>query len=150
MALDVMKNLFGALLLGLLGSRCGLADVVTIPLTPNRAIEDRIRSIDGPEREIEVVIARDRSSQTKTLRVNARGAISDKDVQALVKAILVRDASFWTDGGAWAVSVRGDTDYAGIVVSMYCGDLCGGGATYTYGRSADGWKYLYRSSEWIS
>jgi hypothetical protein len=145
-----MKIIIVALVLGLLVSMAVSADIVTITLTPDPRIEQRIKSIDGPERETVVVIARNGSSRTKGLRAKVHGAISDEDVQALVQSILARDDRFWNDRGSLEVLVLGDADYAAVEVSMYCGDLCGSGETYTYGRTKGRWNYLYRSNQWVS
>lgn len=83
-------------------------------------------------------------------QMNVQGPISDEDVQALVQSALDPEQGFWRHGGSWDVSVTGDANYAAVTVSMHCGLLCGGGETYTYGRSDGRWTYLYISDQWIS
>src|SRR6187431_904706 len=122
------------LVLALLALKVGATEVVTVPLSPDPRIKEHISSIVGTARKTSVVLKRNGSSQTKRLHVDVHGPILNVDVQTLVQWVLTRGEGFWSGSGSWDVSVIGDAEYAEISVSMHCGDLCGGGETYTYGR----------------
>jgi hypothetical protein len=124
-------------------------DVVMIPLTPNDAIIDHIRSIKGPERMTEIRITRPDGILSKRMKVRVFGPIKPEDVSTIVNSALAPAKDFWI-GGNWTINVSGDDRYAQVYVGMYCGALCGFSSTYAYERQDGRWVYLYTSDTLIS
>ena len=125
-------------------------DVVTVPLTPDLRIEQRIAAIDGPDWKLGVVVTSGTESKSRRQQVTVRGPISAHSVEGIVRSALASEKGYWSSTGTWEVHVVGDAKYAAVTVSTHCGELCGGGATYTYAYTNGQWNYQYTSDRWVS
>jgi hypothetical protein len=125
-------------------------DVVTVPLTPDRRIEEHIAAIDGLDRTLAVVVIGGAQPQSRQQQVMVRGPISAQSVEVIVRSALATEKGYWSSVGVWEVHVIGDAEYASVTIATYCGELCGGGATFTYSFTNGQWTYLYTSNRWIS
>jgi hypothetical protein len=124
--------------------------VVTIRLTPDPHIEAHIRNIQGPERVVRISMDRPQDSPSKSQDVSVRGPIADSHVSSLVHSAVAGRQGYWTSNNSWMVSVVGDEQYAIVEVAHFCGELCGGGAKYTYTFKDGRWNFEYTSHQWIS
>lgn len=126
--------------------------IITIRLTPDPSITAHIEGIRGPAKSLWASVHKPDSSQSKRQQVIVRGQLADSDVAVLLNSALAMDRNYWsTDSrSAWEVGIVGDKVCAVVRVAMYCGELCGGGAAYTYAFRDGSWKYEYTSEQWVS
>lgn len=125
-------------------------EVVTIRFTPDPKIEAHIRQIQGPERIVQVSIDKAQSAASKSQDVSVRGPIADSMVSSLANSALAGKQGYWTTDYSWRITIIADDKYANVVVSNYCGELCAGGARYTYVFKDGKWSHEYTSAQWVS
>jgi hypothetical protein len=138
------------LIVSLIGCAAVHADVVTVRLTPVYAISRHIESITGPLTQSSTTVSHGDPAQDISLDVAVRGNIPQSTVGELVRSALGAKSDFGNPGTQWAVSVVGDDKYAVVRVSMHCGFLCGGGASYLYAFTEGKWTFEYTYDEWVS